>query len=146
MGVVYDQALLFKKKYSSTVAWRIRKNSDIIEKHLNPDEKVLYVFVGQKNEHPLDFFYTAVIALTNKRILIGQKRALFGYAFNYITPDLFNDMQVYQGLHWGKITIDTAKEVIVITNLAKKSLSEIETNITEFMMKEKKKYALKEEN
>ena len=49
-------------------------------------------------------------------------------------------MQVYSGLIWGKITIDTAKEVVVITNLAKDSLREIETEISEFMMEEKKKY------
>ena len=50
-------------------------------------------------------------------------------------------MQVYQGLIWGKVTIDTVKEEVVITNLAKDSLREIETEITEFMMEEKKKYA-----
>lgn len=140
MGVVSEKALLFKEKYKRTIAWRLKQNSSVIEKHLNPEEEVLYVFVGQKNENPLDFFSTAVIALTNKRLMIGQKRVLFGYSLNFVTPDLFNDMQVYQGIRWGKITIDTAKEVIIITNLAKKSLPEIETMVTEFMMKEKQKY------
>lgn len=141
MGVVYDHVLLFKKQFSRTVTWwRLEKHSSVVERHLNPGEEVLYAFAGQKNDHPLDLFSTAVIVLTNKRILIGQKRILFGYSLNSITPDLFNDMQVYQGIIWGKITIDTAKEVVVITNLDKKSLPEIETNITEFMMKEKQKY------
>ena len=40
----------------------------------------------------------------------------------------------------GKITIDTVKEKIVLTNLSKNSLDEIETTISEFMMSEKKKY------
>ncbi len=146
MGVVSEKAFLFKEKYKRTIAWRLKQNSSVIEKHLNPEEEVLYVFVGQKNENPLDFFSTAVIALTNKRLMIGQKRVLFGYSLNFVTPDLFNDMQVYQGLRWGKITIDTAKEVVVITNLAKKSLPEIETMVTEFMMKEKQKYEQKEKN
>ncbi|MCI9280150.1 MAG: hypothetical protein HFJ02_05070 [Bacilli bacterium] len=146
MGVVSEKALLFKEKYKRTIAWRLKQNSSVIEKHLNPEEEVLYVFVGQKNENPLDFFSTAVIALTNKRLMIGQKRVLFGYSLNFVTPDLFNDMQVYKGLRWGKITIDTAKEVIIITNLAKKSLPEIETMVTEFMMKEKQKYEQKEKN
>ena len=84
MGAVYDNALLFKKKYPSTIAWRIKKNSNIIERHLNPGEEILYAFVGQKNEHPLDFFSTAVIALTNKRILIGQKRQVQSYYFNFL--------------------------------------------------------------
>lgn len=44
------------------------------------------------------------------------------------------------GLIWGKVTIDTVKEEVVITNLAKDSLREIETEISEFMMEEKKKY------
>ncbi len=146
MGVVSEKALLFKEKYKRTIAWRLKQNSSVIEKHLNPEEEVLYVFVGQKNENPLDFFSTAVIALTNKRLMIGKKRVLFGYSLNFVTPDLFNDMQVYKGLRWGKITIDTAKEVIIITNLAKKSLPEIETMVTEFMMKEKQKYEQKEKN
>ena len=53
-------------------------------------------------------------------------------------------MQVYQGLFWGRIVIDTVKEQIVISNLSKKSLIEIETKITEFMMEEKKKYGKNE--
>lgn len=141
MGVIYDHALLFKKKYPRTITWhRLKKHSDVIEMHLNNDEKVLYVFDGQKNDHPLDWFSTCVVALTNKRILIGQKRVLFGYNLNSITPDLFNDMQIYRGIRWGKITIDTAKEVVILTNLDKRSLAEIETNISEFMIKEKRKY------
>ena len=34
MGVVYKRALKFKQKYPGTVAWRLQKNSSIIEKHL----------------------------------------------------------------------------------------------------------------
>ena len=82
--------------------------------------------------------------LTNKRILIGKKRLLFGYTLTTITPDLFNDMEVYMGIIWGKITIDTVKEEVIITNLSKKSLPEIETQISEFMMEEKKKYGSEE--
>lgn len=136
----YELAKQFKKKYRGTVAWRILQNANVIDEHINPDEEVLYVFVGQKNESPFDFFTTAVIALTNKRLLIGQKRVLFGYALNSITPDLFNDMQVYRGIHWGKVTIDTLKETVVISNLDKDALVEIETNVSQFMMEEKKKY------
>ena len=58
-----------------------------------------------------------------------------------ITPDLYNDMEIFKGLIWGKITIDTVKEKVILTNLSKKGLDEIETTISEFMMKAKKKYA-----
>lgn len=142
MGAIYDHVNLFKKKYPTTVTWwRLKKHAQVIEKHLNPGETITYAFAGQKNNLFYDVFSTCVIAVTNKRILLAQKRVVFGYFLTSITPDLFNDLEVYQGLLWGKITIDTVKEVVVITNLSKKSLPEIETNITEFMMEEKKKYA-----
>ncbi len=136
----FEKVKEFKKKYPGTVAWRLYQNASVVEEHLNPDEEVIYAFAGQKNDSFLDFFTTAVVVLTNKRILIGQKRVLFGYSLNSITPDLFNDMQIFRGLLWGKVTIDTVKETVILTNLDKKSLIDIETVITEFMMEEKKKY------
>ena len=141
----YELAKKFKEKYSSTIAWRLFPNACIVDQHVNPDEVVNYAFVGQKNESPFDFFQTAIVAITDKRLLIGQKRVLFGYKLSSVTPDLYNDMQVYQGLFWGRIVIDTVKEKIVISNLSKKSLIEIETKITQFMMEEKKKYAKEED-
>lgn len=136
----YELAKKFKEKFPSTIAWRIFQNSKVIDEHINPDEEVQYAFVGQKNESPFDIFQTCAVAITNKRLLIGQKRVLFGYALNSITPDLYNDMQVYQGLLWGKIVIDTIKEKIIVSNLSKDSLIELETAISSFMMEEKKKY------
>ena len=136
----YELAKKFKNQFPSTIAWRIFQNSKVIDEHVNPDEEVTYALVGQKNESPFDIFQTCAVAITNKRMLIGQKRVLFGYALNSITPDLYNDMQIYQGLIWGKIVIDTIKEKIIISNLSKDSLVELETVISSFMMDEKKKY------
>lgn len=136
----YEMVKEFKRKFSSTIAWRLFQNAKVVDEHVNPDESLQYVFAGQKNDSPFDFFQTAVVAVTNKRILIGQKRVLFGYALNSITPDLYNDMQVYEGLVWGKIVIDTVKETFTISNLSKDALIEIETVISQFMMEEKKKY------
>ena len=45
-----------------------------------------------------------------------------------------DSMQVYKGLIWGKIVIDTVKENIVVSNLSKDSLVELETQISQFMM------------
>ncbi len=145
MGKVYDLARLQKTQYPGTVAWRLKKHCEIIEKHLNPGEEPKYVFCGQKNDLWYDVTTSCVIALTDRRILIGQKRVLWGYCLSTITPDLYNDMQIYQGLFFGKIIIDTVKEEIVITNLSKKALPEIETNISEFMMEAKKKYKNEDE-
>ena len=107
VSIVYDQVKKFKEKYPLTVAWRLKKHCDVVEMHLNPDEKVEYAFVAQKNDNPLDIITTAAIVLTNKRILIGQKRLLFGYFYTAITPDMFNDLSLKMGIIWGKVYIDT---------------------------------------
>lgn len=137
---VYEKVAEFKEKYPLTIAWRAKKHCKIIDLHLNPGETVEYAFIAQKNDNPLDIITTNVVALTNKRILIGQKRLLFGYFFTAITPDMFNDLKVSMGLFWGKIYIDTIKEFVTFSNIQKEALPEIETNITEYMMAEKKKY------
>ncbi len=145
MESVYSQVMRFKKKYPTTITHhRLKKHSQIIEKHLNPGEVVNYAFAAQKNARAYDFFETSVIVLTNERILIGQKRVMFGYFLNTITPDLYNDMQVRSGIIWGSVTIDTVKEQIELSNISKEALPEIETKITSFMMEAKKKFVNRE--
>ena len=145
MGVTYNKVKEFKKKFSGGVAWRVKKHCDIVDKHLNPGEEVIFAFTGQRNDNFWDMISTCVFALTTKRILIGQKRVM-GYYLSSITPDLFNDLQVTSGLIWGRIVIDTIKEKVVLTNLDKHSLPEIETIVSEFMMKEKQKYKRSDDN
>ena len=145
MGKVYQEALKFKKRYPGTVAWRLKKHCQRVEEHLNPDEEVLYVFVGQRNNNFYDIISTSVFAITNKRLLIANDRLVFGYFLYSITPDMFNDLTVYAGLIWGKVKIDTIKELVYVSNLSKKSLDEIETKVTEYMMEEKKKYGVTRE-
>lgn len=138
MSTVYEKARTFKKKYPMTVAWRLKAHSKIVEKHLNPGEEVLYVFASQKNDNPFDILSTCIVALTNKRIMIAQKRVVFGYLFTSITPDLYNDLKVSMGVLWGKVYVDTIKELVKLSNIQRGALSEIETYITEYMMKKKK--------
>lgn len=140
-GVVYQKVKEFKRKYPWTISWRLKKHSEVVEMHLNPGEVVKYAFAAQKNDNPLDIITTYVIVLTNKRILLGTKRLVFGYFFTAITPDMFNDIEVKMGLVWGKIVIDTVKEVVYLSNIQRDALDDIETAITEYMMHEKKKYA-----
>lgn len=137
---VYEKVREFKNKYPMTIAWRLKAHSKVIESHLNPGEEVLFAFAAQKNDNPLDIITTNVIVITNKRILLGQKRLLFGYFLVSITPDMFNDLTVSMGIIWGKIHIDTIKEVVHLSNIQREALDEIETAITEYMMEEKKKY------
>ncbi len=136
---IYEQAKEFKRKYPLTIAWRLKAHAKVIEKHLNPGEEVLFVFVAQKNNNPLDIITSYIIVLTNKRIMLGQKRLLFGYFFTAITPDMFNDLNVRMGIIWGKICIDTIKETVYLSNIQREALPIIETAVTEYMMKEKSK-------
>lgn len=137
---VYEQLVQFKKQYPKTISWRLKKHAKVIEAHLNPDEVVKYAFAAQKNNNPFDIITTYAVVLTNKRILLASKRVLFGYFFTAITPDLFNDLKVKMGLIWGKVVIDTVKEEVILSNIQREALDEIETKITEYMMEEKKKY------
>ena len=140
MGATYNELMKYKKKYHHGIAWRLAKHCEVIDLHLNSDEKVLYAFPGQKNDSFTHIFSTCVVCLTNKRIVIGQKFLLWGYKLTSITPDLFNDLEVRQELIWGRVVIDTVKEVVTITNLDKSALPEIETSISSFMMEEKQRY------
>ena len=136
--------LEFKKRYPSTIMWRVKKHCNIIQRHLNPKEKVLYAFAAQKNNDAMNFIDTAVLCVTSDRILIAQDQILYGYTLNSITPEMYNDLQVLSGIFWGKIVIDTVKEVIYFSNLSKKALVEIESIISMYMMEAKKLYPNKD--
>ena len=140
---VYTLVKEFKKAYKGTVAFRLKAHSKVVQKHVNPDEKIVFAFCGQKNYSSLMFINSCVIALTNKRIIIGQKRLLWGYFFTAITPDMYNDLKVRKNLIWSDIEIDTIKENVYISNLSPEGAVEVETVITQFMMEEKKKYGRK---
>ena len=124
----------FKKKYGLTIGWRLKKNSKIVLDHLHNDEEIKYAFYAQKNDSSLNILGTGVIAVTNKRLVIGRDRVVIGYFFDTITPDMFNDLKVKSGIIWGKIEIDTVKEFVVLSNIDKRALTEIEREITSAMM------------
>lgn len=139
MGIVSEKVLEFKRKYPMMIAWRLKKNASVIEKHLNPGEKVIYVFAGQRKLSRYDIFHTAVVALTNKRIIVGRKRVVFGYFIDTITPDMFNDFNIKVGLIFGRVVIDTIKEKVMISCMSKKAIPEVETALSETMIMLKKR-------
>lgn len=141
MGEIYEKLVNFKKRFPGTISWRLKAHSKVIEKHLNPEEHVEYIFAAQRGLSSFEIFNTYVVAVTNKRILLVQKRLLFGYILVSITPDMFNDLTVASGIIWGKVIIDTVKEVATFSNVSKKAIYEIETQVSEMMMREKQKYA-----
>ena len=137
---IYEQALAFKRKYPKTIAWRIKAHSKVVQMHINSDETVKYVFACQKSNSSYEIFRTFIIVVTNKRIIVAQKRLIFGYLFISITPDMYNDLTIMMGLLWGKICIDTVKEVVVLSNIQKEALDELETVITQNMIDLKTNY------
>jgi len=138
---IKSEILKFKAKYPRTIMWRVAKHAGVAEDYINNDEQILYVFGGQRSTLETNvMFYTSVVVLTNKRILVAQKRFLGRHKFFAITPDLFNDMKVKMGIVWGKVLIDTLREKVVIDKIDKRALREIESYVSKYMMQEKKRY------
>ena len=144
---VYTLAKRFRSKYFGTICFRLGAHSKVVDHHLNPDEKLYYVFCGQKGGLQKEIFNSCVVALTNERIMIATKRVLWGYFLTNVKPELYNDLKVESGFIFGRILIDTVKEKIAISNLSKASLREVETAITTYIEKYKnKKFEKKKEN
>lgn len=139
----YKRLTLFTHKFKGSVIWRAKKHCNIVDRHLNPTERLLFVFAGQLNDSPINIFDTGVVALTTERIIVAQKGLIFGYKFISITPDLYNDLAIKSRIIWGTVTIDTVKEKVSISNISKAALAEVETQITSFMDASKKEYIKK---
>lgn len=132
--ILESQLSSFKSKYPLTIGWRLKKNSRVLLEHLHDDEVIKYAFYAQKNKSSFDILGTGIVAVTNKRLVIARDRVVIGYFFDSITPDMFNDLKVRSGIIWGKILIDTVKELVILSNISKSALVEIEEEITSTMM------------
>ena len=137
---IYSRINQFLRKYPMTIAWRIRQHTKVLAKHINLGEELFYIFPAQKNPNPFNFFSTCIIAFTNKRIVIAQKKVFWGYLLMSVTPDMFNDFEVYKGMILGRLDIDTIKEVIRLSDLDPRSLVDIETSLSEYLLKVKPKF------
>ena len=137
-NLVYEKASDFLNRHPGTIAWRVKAHCKVANMHLNDDEEVLYVFAAQKGPSAFDIISTHVLVITNKRLVVAQKRLIFGYQYYSITPDMFNDFSIHMGLIWGRASIDTVKEVIILSNLSRGALVEIETVLTKYMMQKKR--------
>ena len=63
MGKCYEMVSEFKRKYPLTIAFRLEKHCAIVEKHLNPDEEILYAFPAQKIQMFLKYFIQMLLHL-----------------------------------------------------------------------------------
>ncbi len=135
--IIYKKAKEFKRKYPLTISFRLRAHSKAAAKFIGTDEEIKYVFVAQKNYSSHEFANTNIVVLTNKRILVITKRLVFGYFYKSITIDMFNDLTIKEGIIWGKVLIDTVKEVVILSNIDKRALPEIEQSVSNVMLEQK---------
>lgn len=138
VDVVYEKASDFLKRHPGTIAWRVKSHCKVAQRHINDNEEVLYAFAAQKGPSAIDIISTHVVVVTDKRLVVVQKRLFFGYMYYSITPDMFNDFSIKMGLIWGRAVIDTVKETVVLSNLSSDALAEIETVLTKYMMQKKR--------
>ncbi len=139
-NTVYRKAKEFANKFPGTVIWRLKQHCAVAQKMVNDNEEVLYVFAAQKGPSALDVLSTHVVVLTDKRIIVAQKRLFFGYFYYSITPDMFNDFTIKMGLIWGRAVIDTVKETVILSNLSSSALEEIETVLSKYIMQKKREF------
>ena len=139
MSRVYELAKRFQNKYFGTIAFRLKAHAQVIDDNLSNNERILYVFCGQKGYSHREIFSTCIVVLTDKRIIVATKRVLWGYFLTTITPELFNDLKVQTGIIFGRVTIDTAKELLTISNLSKKSTTEVQNAFTKYINQYKDK-------
>ena len=139
-NIVYKKAKEFANKFPGTIIWRLKEHCAVAQKMVNDDEDVLYVFAAQKGPSAFDMLSTHVVVLTDKRIIVAQKRLFFGYFYYSITPDMFNDFTIKMGLIWGRAIIDTVKETVVLSNLSSSALEEIETVLSKYIMQKKREF------
>ncbi len=140
LKTIYNKVRDFKNRFPMTISWRLKAHCKVAAEHVNDDEEVLYAFAAQKLPSVFNITSTYAIVVTDKRILLAQKRLIFGYFYYTITPDMFNDLTLKMGLFWGKVVIDTVKETVTLTFISKKALREIETVLSKYMMQEKRQY------
>lgn len=138
--IIYEKVMAFKRRYPGTIAWRLKAHCKVAADHINNDEEILYAFAAQKSYSFLNIISTFVVVITDKRILLAQKRLFFGYFYYSITPDMFNDLTIKMGIIWGMTIIDTVKETVYLSNLSSGALQEVETVISKYMMQEKRQY------
>lgn len=142
---IYEKVRDFKRRFPTTISWRLRSHSKVASKLINKDEKILYAFAAQKSPTSFNMLSTFVFVLTDKRIVLAQKRMLYGYFYYSITPDMFNDLTISMGLIWGKAIIDTVREQVYLSGLTRKALEELETVLSKYMIQKKRELELGDE-
>ena len=121
----------------------------ILRPKLVNDKKIIK---NNNNKSLIDILLESIKKSMNTMLMILGTITLF-FVINAIInplnkPLISGILEVRKGLFYGRIYIDTVKEVVKFSNIQPSALSDIETAVTYYMMEEKKKYGYKriEEN
>jgi hypothetical protein len=125
MKSIYEKALEFKNRYPGTFGYRLKKHAKVIEDNLLEGEKVTNVYCGS-----LGTFDTAILAITNKRIILGHKKLFFGSKCVSINNDKICSVNAYNGMIWGKVIISSlSDDYFALYHLGKKASTKIQEGI-----------------
>ncbi|MGN7297147.1 PH domain-containing protein [Ferdinandcohnia sp. SAFN-114] len=110
------------------------KHFKVLPDNLIRGEKVLMTFIGLHNyQSPTKHDSNYAYAITNKRILFGQK-SFAGEKFKAVNHEKINDISFEKGMIFGILTIDTPQEKFNIA-LDSASASSINNSIHEVLDK-----------
>jgi len=108
------------------------KHFKVLQDNLIRGEKVLMTFIGLHNyQSPTKHDNNYAYAITNKRILFGQK-SVTGEKFKAVNHEKINDISFEKGMIFGVLTIDTPQEKFKIA-LDSASASSINNAIHEVL-------------
>lgn len=112
---MYDYTV--ENKYGTgTMKSATKKHFEVIEDQLHDDEVVLMSFVGLHEQEGVNLNGSFAYAITNKRLILGQKGVLGRSKSKSILMEHLNDVTVQNGIVWRNIEIDTIKDHFVIKN------------------------------
>ena len=108
MESVYEKARDFKNKYPGTIAFRLNKHAKVIEDNLLEGEKVIHVYCGLNYQNE-----TIIVAVTDKRVIVGHKNIFFGSFCYSIDKSKICEVYASQGVMWGYVRMSTLTDTFV---------------------------------
>lgn len=137
---MYDYTL--ENKYGTgTMKSATKKHFEIIEEQLHDDEVVLMSFAGLHEQEGSNLNGSFAYAITNKRLILGQKGVLGRSKTKSILIEQLNDITVQNGIVWRNIEIDTIKDHFTIKNNTSTS-KDLGNKVQETIFKLKKELTL----
>lgn len=112
---MYDYTL--KNKYGTGIVKSFtRKHFDVVEEQLQDGERVSVSFVGLHEQQGSGLGGNFAYAITNKRLIMGQRGVLGRDKTKTVLIEHLNDITIKNSMTWRIIEIDTIKDHFLIKN------------------------------